>query len=1005
MTTNREEAEGEEAPFYPRRLFDYSPTFTAPLPLTAHDIHTTLTAHPLFAGQNILHHNNHPVHVVRIVGLLVALDTYDIRHALVLDDGSGATIDAMIWRQRREGAGGVPGMAVELPEEAVVGCVLGVEGVVGVFRGVRQVEVQRLWVLRDTAEEVAAWAEVLEMRRGVLSRPWVLEERVLERERRKVEREARAVERAVAAAAVAAERTFVGRRRAPGQTFEVVVPPVERTSSVADGQEETERGQAPKVIKYIGHRRTSKPPEAPVEPLSSPVEPALEASSKFIGRRRPSRPPEVPTEPTPDPEPAQPALRYIGHKRTSRPPEVPPIFESPVPPPAEVVLVQAAPPGFVGRRRTSRPPELPVEPVPEPAVKFIGRRRPSKPPEEPQVKEEPAPDAAVKFVGRRRASKPPEEPAVEEEPVVVAAASKYIGHRRASKPPEEPPQEPPQPPIKKEPFAVVVPKYIGHRRTGSKPPEPPAAAAAVVQEPTTVVVASAYIGHKHPKPLEPAPAETKTKYVGHKRSTTVVVPEPAYRALKRIRPLPEDDEEPAAGSGSRGQKRQKLPMQPFSSSSEYCSGGSGSHRRPSTKAAPPPPEVSSSVFRGKCRTEPQPPILSASQVPQELLDSICLSSPASTPASKASPPPPLRRGRSSGMHEAAPPSAQPQPQVTPQPQTQYRGRRRHPSARISEQSTSLTPVGAAKSTSVREPARRVRREKEKGNDMMTSSMESMTSTSTYRGSRRYGTRAMTSSQETEQRRSRKRSSRAARSSQEEAAYVPSGRRRSVEEDQGERRRTRSSQEEAPYVPSAKRRVEEEDVERRRTRSSQEEVVEYAGFRGKRRAGALVNIKKPAVVGSVGLVGKRRSTTAAESGGGGGKRRKLAPEVEDEKERQKEKERVREEEEEERRLLLAAIEQSPYVPTPPPGVKQKQAKKEEPAPTPTPTMRQKSMFLGRRRSTLFQLEEEISDFSDYVPSPANTAPAASAPAPAPTTANRAPANPAPVVSKFVGRRRK
>ena len=54
-----------------------------------------------------------------------------------------------------------------------VGTVLKIKGTIAEFRE-RQVELKRVFLVKDTNEEVAFWAGVAKHRRDVLSRPWVL---------------------------------------------------------------------------------------------------------------------------------------------------------------------------------------------------------------------------------------------------------------------------------------------------------------------------------------------------------------------------------------------------------------------------------------------------------------------------------------------------------------------------------------------------------------------------------------------------------------------------------------------------------------------------------------------------------------------------------------------------------------------------------------------------------------------------------------------------------------
>ena len=116
-----------------------------------------------------------------------------VRYALLmLDDGSGRAIEVKI--PRRHGPtldnGEVHpsntlvdnldvydtwGLAsLTLDNQPIrVGTVLKVKGTIAEFRE-RQVELKRVFLVKDTNEEVAFWAGVAKHRRDVLSKPWVL---------------------------------------------------------------------------------------------------------------------------------------------------------------------------------------------------------------------------------------------------------------------------------------------------------------------------------------------------------------------------------------------------------------------------------------------------------------------------------------------------------------------------------------------------------------------------------------------------------------------------------------------------------------------------------------------------------------------------------------------------------------------------------------------------------------------------------------------------------------
>jgi hypothetical protein len=54
-----------------------------------------------------------------------------------------------------------------------VGAILKVKGTITMFRS-RQIELKRVFLVKDTNEEVQYWASLAQLRRDVLAKPWVL---------------------------------------------------------------------------------------------------------------------------------------------------------------------------------------------------------------------------------------------------------------------------------------------------------------------------------------------------------------------------------------------------------------------------------------------------------------------------------------------------------------------------------------------------------------------------------------------------------------------------------------------------------------------------------------------------------------------------------------------------------------------------------------------------------------------------------------------------------------
>jgi hypothetical protein len=139
-------------------------------------------------------HLNHPIRFVYLVAPIVAIQ--DIPNTkffiLTLDDSSGSCIDIKIERKdpAKVEADSTSNTTVsnldinvaigydseiKIDGQTVdIGSVVKVKCTIGSFRGVKQLELKRCSVIKDTTEEVAAWESMAQFKRDVLAGPWVL---------------------------------------------------------------------------------------------------------------------------------------------------------------------------------------------------------------------------------------------------------------------------------------------------------------------------------------------------------------------------------------------------------------------------------------------------------------------------------------------------------------------------------------------------------------------------------------------------------------------------------------------------------------------------------------------------------------------------------------------------------------------------------------------------------------------------------------------------------------
>ena len=136
---------------------------------------------------------NHPVRFVSIVGVIVAIDDLNVWYTvLTLDDGSGTNIELKIVRIPPADSNPVDTSSKTVIDNVSVVSRLGVFDVmvgsqaldigstirakctISEFRGAKQLEMKRVWVINTTNEEAQAWAETAAFKREVLSKPWHL---------------------------------------------------------------------------------------------------------------------------------------------------------------------------------------------------------------------------------------------------------------------------------------------------------------------------------------------------------------------------------------------------------------------------------------------------------------------------------------------------------------------------------------------------------------------------------------------------------------------------------------------------------------------------------------------------------------------------------------------------------------------------------------------------------------------------------------------------------------
>ncbi|PKX99122.1 OB-fold domain-containing protein [Aspergillus novofumigatus IBT 16806] len=201
-------AENGNLTFYPAFCFRASPTHFTWVKMAAADVHR-LKRRPGFEGQNIFFYLNHPIRFVSLVGIIVARTDVFKRTILTLDDSSGETIEIAVLKaepSELDSADRTAHRQQQPPEKAtrhvaatnrtdldisplVPGTVVQAKGTLTMFRDTMQLQLERFFLIRDTAAEMRFVDQRSRYLVEVLTVPWELTGEEVERLRLEAEAE------------------------------------------------------------------------------------------------------------------------------------------------------------------------------------------------------------------------------------------------------------------------------------------------------------------------------------------------------------------------------------------------------------------------------------------------------------------------------------------------------------------------------------------------------------------------------------------------------------------------------------------------------------------------------------------------------------------------------------------------------------------------------------------------------------------------------------------------
>lgn len=121
--------------------------------------------------------------------MVVAVDEFPHRRIYTVDDSDGLCIECVADVPKLDSHESAMAAATTIPKDVDVGTVVDVKGGLALFRGNKQIKIEKMTVLRSTDEEVVLWEKARQFRGDVLDKPWKLTDREIRRCRKEAERQ------------------------------------------------------------------------------------------------------------------------------------------------------------------------------------------------------------------------------------------------------------------------------------------------------------------------------------------------------------------------------------------------------------------------------------------------------------------------------------------------------------------------------------------------------------------------------------------------------------------------------------------------------------------------------------------------------------------------------------------------------------------------------------------------------------------------------------------------
>ncbi|KAF5879520.1 uncharacterized protein Bfra_006728 [Botrytis fragariae] len=185
------------APLLPPYLYELSPTIHKWCALRCADIVSLTTRGVYFEDKLIHHYLNHPIRYIKLIGLIVSIDTFARRRVYTIDDSSGNALHSYLSLPRELLQ--IPILLPapvhhhpQIPWNDISECkVVRILGIIGSYMQVPQLQIVKMGIVGSTDVERKWWDECRELKdpeRGILGREWVVGREEMERWRRRERR-------------------------------------------------------------------------------------------------------------------------------------------------------------------------------------------------------------------------------------------------------------------------------------------------------------------------------------------------------------------------------------------------------------------------------------------------------------------------------------------------------------------------------------------------------------------------------------------------------------------------------------------------------------------------------------------------------------------------------------------------------------------------------------------------------------------------------------------------